>query len=256
MTFHQPTRPTRPGRPWDQGGSVTAQLAAGIVIMAFGLVLALDRLQLLDAGSVLRYWPLVLIAIGGSILARQRDAHGRFWGFGWMFIGAWLLLNTVGLVRVGFWQLVWPLLLILVGVSLIRQAMGRPPFPFGGKGRSSPDGKSVSLFAMWSGSRSILDGEVLRHGSMTSIMGGCVLDARLATVPPEGEAVIDVFAIMGGIEVLAPSGWTIVTDVASVMAGIEDKRPRSVAPPLEPGQTAPRLVLRGVLVMAGLVIKN
>lgn len=258
MTFHHPIRPPRPPRPfrhcgpWDQHGSVTAQLAAGIVIMAFGLVLALDRLQLLDAESVLRYWPLVLIAIGGAILGRQRDAHGRFWGFGWMFVGAWLLLNTLDIVRVGFWQLIWPLLLVLVGISLIRQAMGRSPIPFR-RGTTAGTG-DVSLFAMWSQSRSNVDSGVLRRGSMTSLMGGCVLDARHATMPPEG-AVLDVFAIMGGVEVRVPAEWTVVTDVASVMAGIDDKR-RPVATPAVPGHATPRLVIRGVVVMGGLMIKD
>jgi hypothetical protein len=99
-----------------------------------------------------------------------------------------------------------------------------------------------------------VDSGVLRRGSMTSLMGGCVLDARHATMPPEG-AVLDVFAIMGGVEVRVPAEWTVVTDVASVMAGIDDKR-RPVATPAVPGHATPRLVIRGVVVMGGLMIKD
>jgi hypothetical protein len=102
---------------------------------------------------------------------------------------------------------------------------------------------------------------------MTAFMGGCQLDLRAATIPPGEESVIDVLALMGGLEVWVPGGWTVVSQVVPIMGGVEDKRLPMPAAPVAPMGTpgsessaasaAPaRLVLRGYVLMGGLVIKN
>ena len=72
---------------------------------------------------------------------------------------------------------------------------------------------------------------------MTSIMGGTQLDLRQATMAPGEEAVIDVFAVMGGAIVRIPEGWIVDVQATSVMGGIKDQRrgnrengPRKVSP--------------------------
>jgi hypothetical protein len=55
-----------------------------------------------------------------------------------------------------------------------------------------------------------------------------------------------------------PSTWQIVTPIIPVMGGIEDKRLPAIqttpAGPVAPA--APRLVIRGFLLMSGVQIKN
>ena len=42
-----------------------------------------------------------------------------------MIIGGWLLLNTLGILRVRFWEMFWPLVLIGIGSMLVLQALRR-----------------------------------------------------------------------------------------------------------------------------------
>ena len=79
-------------------------------------------------------------------------------------------------------------------------------------------------------------------------MGGCEIDLRQASI--DGEAVIDVFALWGGIEIRVPEDWTVVSRVMPILGGVEDKT--------RPPQTAAgkRLVVRGFVVMAGVEMKN
>ena len=60
---------------FDNRQSITPRLLGGIGLMLFGVVMLIDRAGLMDAGRVLRFWPLVLIAIGVQQLAMRRR-HG------------------------------------------------------------------------------------------------------------------------------------------------------------------------------------
>lgn len=233
--------------------SVTPQLVIGVFIVALGVLLMLDRLDVLTiAARLLRFWPVGLMVLGVSILARRDDAHGRFWGFFWIVVGAWLLLNTLGLVRVGIWELFWPIVLILIGVSLIRQTMRR------GSGRAQAGATGTgNQVAVLSESKHIArGGETFRGAGMTSIMGGCFLDLRQAAMAPGEEAVVDVFAVMGGHEIVVPAAWTVVPEVVSVLAGVEDKRLPALVDPSATSAPPPRLVVRGFLLMSGLTLKS
>jgi hypothetical protein len=79
-------------------------------------------------------------------------------------------------------------------------------------------------------------------------MGGCELDLRNAEI--NGEAVIDVFALWGGIEIRVPEDWSIDSRIVPVMGGVEEKM-RTV-----PGDPAHRVTLRGFAIMSGIEIKN
>ena len=247
---------SRSSMPSNARSSVTPQLVLGAFIVALGVLLMLDRLDVLAmAARVLRFWPLGLVVLGATMLARRGDAHGRFWGSAWILVGGWLQLNMLGLVRVGFWDLFWPVMMILFGLSLIRQTMrgrraGATPSRAGGTG---------NLFAVMSESkRMVMAGEPFTGAGMTAFMGGCVLDLRQAALGPGDEAIVDLFGVMAGHEIIVPGGWVVVPDVVNVLAGVDDKRlplPPAAAADTPP-PVPPRLVIRGFLFMSGLTVKT
>jgi Domain of unknown function (DUF5668)/Cell wall-active antibiotics response 4TMS YvqF len=243
----------------DANTNLTPQLAIGIFIILAGVFLALDSLNVLEVEGFFRLWPAVIIAVGGSMLAKRDDPKSRFWGGVLVFLGSWLLLNTLGLVRVGFWDLFWPLLLIGLGVKLVMRAMN-----LDARGGATA---GTNLFAVMGEHKRTNSDHPFRGGQMTAFMGGCQLDLRAAAIFPGEEAVIDILAVMGGLEVWVPGSWTVVSQVVPIMGGVEDKRLPMPAVPAVPmgtpgsepsvASSAPaRLVLRGYVMMGGLVIKN
>jgi hypothetical protein len=199
----------------------------------------------------------VLIAIGGSMLIRRSDPKGRFWAWTFLILGVWLLLNTLGIVRVGFWQLFWPLVLVFLGMKLVSQAISGSTSTFGAMRTGVSSG---GLVAVMSEAKRANTDRPFRGTQMTAIMGGCQLDLRQATLQPGEEAVIDVFALMGGGEIFVPTTWVVISEVVPIMAGIEDKRlpalsGQAAATAAVP-ETPPRLVVRGYLIMGGLSLKN
>ena len=46
----------------------------GVILIAIGVVLLLSNLDLVDLGDLLRFWPLILIAIGARIVFGDRGS--------------------------------------------------------------------------------------------------------------------------------------------------------------------------------------
>jgi hypothetical protein len=227
-------------------------LIVGLAIALFGVVLVLDRLNLVVADQLLRWWPAVIVAVGAMMVAQSQRLGGGINGVIVMLIGGWLLLNTAGIVRIRFWEMFWPMVLIGIGATLVLQAMRRRTREVLGADVDS----TVTVFAVLSGVKRVSSAARFRGGEVTAFMGGADLDLRQANIPPGEEAVLDIFAVMGGAEIKVPPTWTVSTPLVPVMGGIDDKRLPPVPGTEVTGQAAPRLVLRGLILMGGIDIKN
>lgn len=86
-------------------------------------------------------------------------------------------------------------------------------------------------------------------GEANAFLGGVELDLRGSTMS-EDAAAIEVFVMMGGINIRIPEDWEVVNDVNVVMGGIDDKTQRSNS------ESAKRLILHGTVLMGGLNIRN
>lgn len=218
------------------------QLILGVIIVLVGVAFTLESLGLADAQYYLRYWPVAIMAIGAAKLWQARDGHGGiFGGVVLLVIGCWLLLSELQMVRLNFWDLLWPMALLLLGGSLVWRSVTtrRPP--------ASDATSTLSAIAVLSGVSRGNSSRTFRGGDLTAIMGGCEIDLRQAAI--DGEAVIDVFALWGGIEIRVPDDWTVIGQVTPFMGGYDDKT-RS-----RPGSGAHRLVIRGMVVMGGVEVK-
>jgi predicted membrane protein len=180
----------RPVRP------IAPQLVMGLLIIAVGILFTLENLGFVDARDYLRYWPAGLIAIG--LLKLWHGSGGAVCGgFAFVFAGTWLLLETLGILSISLWNL-WPVLLVVAGATMVwRGVNGRRD------ARPAADTHStVSAIAVLAGVNRGNTSKTFRGGDLTAVLGGCQIDLRQASI--EGEAVIDVFAMWGGIEIRVP----------------------------------------------------
>ena len=242
------------GKMENRGVVATPRLIVGLAIALFGVVLVLDRLNLAVASQVLRLWPAVIVAVGALIFMQSRRVGGGVNGIVVMAIGGWLLLNSLGIVRVRFWEMFWPIILICIGTTLVMQTLRRRD----DAGLPGAD-DTLTVFAVLSGVKRTSAAARFRGGEVTLFMGGGHIDLRQATIPPGQEAVIDIFAVMGGCEIAVPPSWTIATPLVPVMGGVEDKRLPVLPGGMEStpaGVAPPRLVLRGFVMMGNVQIKS
>jgi predicted membrane protein len=238
---------------------VTGQLVVGVAIAVVGVLFTLDNLHVLRARDYLQFWPLAVMAIGLVHIAQARTSAGVVGGAIWILVGAVLLGNRLGLVSVNIWNY-WPLLLVLIGGRIVLQTMSprasrRTGDPValtgdGFPGQASGDaGELVSAVAVMGGFDRKVTSHAFRGGELTAFMGGGKLDLREA-LPAGGQAIVNVFALMGGFEILVPETWSVSLEVTPFMGGVEDKARTSTSP------SAPRLVVRGFVMMSSVEIKN
>ncbi len=87
------------------------------------------------------------------------------------------------------------------------------------------------------------------HINAVAIMGGLILDftaARLTAM----ETVMNVTAIMGGVEITVPEGLTVLVEGVGIMGAFEDQVRQNYGP------GSPVLRLRGVAIMGGVEVKR
>ena len=227
----------------DRRPRLTPQIILGVMAIAVGVLLTLDNLGHLDAGYYIGFWPVGLIALGIAKLRQSRErTSGGLAGFILAGAGTWLVLEQASVVRFSVLDM-WPALLVAAGGFLVRQGLTGP------RVRASSDTNAlVSAFALLSGVSRGNNSAAFRGGELTAVMGGCDLDLRQAAI--DGDAVIEVFAMWGGIEIRVPDDWTVVMRVTPLLGGVAD----STRPPQ--GASRHRLVVRGIALMGGVEVKN
>jgi len=230
--------------------SASAQVVIGLMVVAFGVLFLLDNLNIIYLRHVIFFWPLAFIASGLVALCSDGPRSGRITGIVLVGIGLAMLLNRLGYGFIG-WRTFWPLVMIVLGGLIVYRTLGGKRIV---RVHSSPytkdDAKAdnvIDITAILGGFERRVSTADFRGGEITAIMGGCALDLREAGLA--SEAVINVFAIWGGITIKVPPDWTVVLHGTPVMGGFTEKTAR-------PPDNRKRLVVTGYAIMGGVEVRN
>jgi len=222
----------------------TGRLFVGLLVIGLGVVFLLDELEIADASAVIRWWPALALVYGVMMLigigCRRQVVAGSLVSI----LSGWLLLMRLDVVTYGPWEF-WPVILVLLGASMVVSAMRRPASAAAVESGAS----SLRAFALWSGSGRKVVSEDFRGGEITAIMGGHDIDLRGAKIA-EGPAVIDLFVWWGGVDLRVPDDWKVTNEALALLGGVDD---RSRQPE---GEAKGHLVVKGLIVMGGVDIRN
>ena len=228
--------------------------ASGIIfgglIIAIGLFLLLDNLKIIHARDIWQFWPLILVAFGLARIVESRSPARLVWGGLVAGAGVFLFLDNLDLLPPFLdFSIIWPVILIGVGGSLLLRAVERKKYL---DGVSATDDAGGNWIAVFSGGKRRIDSGEFRHADVLAVFGGFQVDLRGASIPDE-QAIIDVNAMFGGVEIRVPETWTVIPKCIGIFGGVDDK---TIPPKTEPGAKPQRLVVTGVAVFGGVSIRN
>ncbi len=242
---------------------LSSRLVFGLALMGLGALWTLDQLHMLDAARVLAWWPLVVLAWGSAVFTGLGTHRRPTLGGIWIAVGVVGLLDHLQVWRFSLADLL-PLFLVFVGGLIVargwrgsRYERGQAAPPGGGAGAAprggfdsaiAPDARA-NLFALLTGQERRITSQAFVGGEASAILGGLTIDLRGAQLA-QGHAMLDLFAMWGGIEVLAPAGWRVVSRVTPLLGAVVDSMPEPSGP------DAPTLELRGIAVMGGVDVRS
>jgi len=221
----------------------TAQQVFGVMAILLGILFMLDNLSVIDMGDYVAYWPALFIVLG-IVKMLQPGTSSRAWGVVLVVVGGALLLRSFDLLSIRFRDF-WPLVLILVGGAMLWGTFSRKK----NLAKGVADDSILNVKAILGGFKHTIISQDFGGGEVTAVMGGCELDLRQAVIRGE-EAVINIFALWGGVELRVPDTWAVVIKGVPILGGFANETRTNASP------DAKRLVVTGSAIMGGVEVKN
>lgn len=165
--------------------------------------------------------PGALMIIGLFVLLNHRDS---FLGTVLIAVGGFWFLSRYSDIPVKHYFFeYWPIILILLGISIIFKR-NKPVFQnIEHEDFSSLDLDFIDDVSIFSGGRKTTNSQNFKGGKATAIFAGPTIDLHEANLA-EGTQSLDITAIFGGVDIIVPRDWKIIVNITSVFGGVDDKR--------------------------------
>ena len=200
-----------------------SNLLWGIILVAVGVILALNALGFASIGIFFDGWWTLFIIVPCAIgLFTDYDKSGHLIG---ICIGVFLLLCCQDILNFRmFWKLLFPAIIVIVGVKLILGSM------LGNRGEQvfkqiQENGSVKSGAATVSGATVVYTGEVFEGARLDAVFGGIKCDLRGAII--NGDCVINASTVFGGIDIYVPEGLNVKVSSNSIFGGVSGKERRN-----------------------------
>jgi hypothetical protein len=237
----------QPNHGWEDGH----RLIPAIIVIGIGVLFLLNNLNILYFSEWARYWPVILIAVGLVKLVDANSPGGHVTGAIFVAVGAILLGQTLGYLKVDMRDL-WPLFLIGAGLlMLFRGDSWHGIYRGPRRSRLYVHDRLMREAAVFGGGKRNINTQDFTGGHIDAVFSGYQIDLRGATMAADS-ATLKIGAVFSGIEIRIPETWSVVIQGDGVFGTLTDK---TVQPnPQTPGLK--RLFVRGAAVFGSVEVKN
>lgn len=225
----------------DKKTGISAGLV-GLLLVVLGIGFLLNSFGWFDFSSFLdTWWPAAIILIG---LVQLISRPGSI-VFGLIVVtaGIFLQLSNLDILPLDFWEVFWPIVLIIIGLSMFSPRSMRM------SRKDSMEG-DVDIISVFGEAERRVKANAFRGGRILSVFGGSTLNLRDAKLDPQG-AFINVVAVFGGSDIIVPEDWNVSLGGLPLLGALEDKTKLKGSPAL-----GPMLKIRGVAIFGGVSVKN
>ena len=196
----------------------------GLVLIVIGLIIGGNALGITNIDVFFDGWWTLIIIIPCFIgLFKEREKTGNVIG---LLIGIALLLACRDLLEFKLvWKLLFPSLLVTIGISIIfKDAIGGKVSKEIKKLNENKTGEN-EYCATFSGQDIRFDGEQFKGVDLTAVFGGIKCDLTNAII--EEDVVINTSSIFGGIDIYVPENVKVKVKSSSIFGGVSDEKRHS-----------------------------
>lgn len=225
-----------------------------LIGVGLGFILVGSGIFAINSGLVpefittnLRSWQGILILLGAIGLLFHPIKITP-----WVFIGNGVLFLYTEHYSVEYTtqQLVLPAVLISIGLLFLSKLFNKNGCNNKMQIEVNKDDR-IEKQLIFSGVDNVVESQNFKGGEIICNFGGAVLDLRKAKLSEEGENILDLNCVFGGVKLVAYSDMQINVEANSIFGGFTDKRENIQR---NPGK--PVLNIRGRFIFGGGVIDN
>ena len=198
----------------------------GIVFIIVGIIFGLKTLGICDINVFFKGWWTLFIIVPCFIgLIKDNDKTASIIG---LVFGIMLLLDVRSVIDTDlFWKSFLPLVLIIVGLSVIfKDTLNKKIKKEISKVEVSDNKKYIT--ATFGEQKVDYDKEVFEGVTINAVFGGVKLDLRNAKI--KEDVVINSTSIFGGVDILVPDDINIKLISTNIFGGVDNKVKREVNP--------------------------
>ena len=217
----------------------------GLLLMVLGVLFLLDQMGRLDFGDLVgRYWPVIFILIGVSILLSNNFRNVGSAVF-FILFGTFFLLIRLRIFERAVWHYLWPVAIIAAGLWILLKPAFRPDK------KKIPEltADDLAINQVFSGAVRKVESQSFRGGKADVVFGSADIDLRGARLAG-GQATLVLSVVFGGITVFVPRDWQVILQGTPVLGSIESHK---AAPG---GTAAATLNIQGSAVFGSIEVKE
>jgi len=222
-----------------------------ILLVTLGGIFLLRNFGLLDFHFPVKIWSwrLIPLIIGINAFLKGKNMEGVI---AITIAVAFYIPDFLTQEQVKVYFKLWPLLLVGIG-GLIMYRYFNPKFDAPAR-LLKADGSDFDYLSetnIMGGSNKKVFSKKFEGGQINCVMGGAQIDLTEADLAQK--SALNIFILMGGLELRIPKDWNVHLDALPIMGGIEDqitKFPESVVNPDK------KFYITGNIVMGGVEIKR
>lgn len=199
----------------------TNNLIWGLLFILIGLSIGLNTLDIVSFNIFFDgWWALIIIIPCLMGLINNEDKTGDIIG---LLIGVALLLNAQGIISFDIiWKLAAPLILVIIGLSIILEGNKDSKTNVVIKKINSNDNEKTSVCSAFSSQNIKLNKEKINNLELNAIFGGIEYDLRNGVI--KEDIVINATAIFGGIDIIVPDDVNVKIKSTSIFGGASNKK--------------------------------
>jgi predicted membrane protein len=232
-------------------------IIGGVILLGIGGIL-LARQAGVDLPSWLFTWPMIPIIVGLFVGIKT-----HFKDFGWLLligVGTFFLVDKMPNVEVR--EYILPIIVISAGLIVLLGGIFRKPKYLSNDDSSQTQGDKIipassgataenimEVVSIFGSAKRVVLSKNFKGGEIISIFGSS--EINLTNADFTGTLVLEVVQIFGGTKLIIPPHWEVQSQTATIFGGIEDKRSIQAS-----GDTPKILVIDGATIFGGVTISS